>query len=144
MDDPHATPETPGAGYWSWFGFWAQFVVLGLLAILGAFSASEGGQSGDYTCGMLLSLGAIALAFLRLKDWFDGGAVGWTGFLFVDDMPNLAIVVPVFAMVGLVGLFVAAGAEGSLQNAGIGLFVVSGLVVFLSLKRVFDNLDSHR
>ena len=51
-------------------------------------------------------------------------------------------VVVVFAILALAGLFVAAGfARGGLHNAGIALFVVSGIAVFLNLKHVFDNLD---
>jgi len=51
----------------------------------------------------------------------------------------------VFAALGLAGLFIAAGSEaGSLHSAGIALFITSGLVVFLSLKNVFDTLDRHR
>jgi hypothetical protein len=64
-------------------------------------------------------------------------------FLFVDRPRDLAIVIPLFTVIGLAGLFVAAGEQGSLQDAGIGLFAVSGIIVFLSLKRVFDALDSH-
>jgi hypothetical protein len=142
MDDPHAAPEQSDTGYGAWFGFWAQFVVLGGLAIWGAFFASDG-EPGDYACGMILTLGAIALAFLRLKAWFDGDTSGWVAFLFVDRMPNLAVVIPVFAVIALAGLFVAAGAQGALQSAGVGLFVASGIIIFLSLKRVFDNLDTH-
>ncbi len=49
-----------------------------------------------------------------------------------------------FTALGLAGLFVAAGSEeGSLHVAGVALFATSGLIVFLSLKNVFDNLDRH-
>lgn len=143
MDNPPSVGEPSASGLRSWFGFWAQFVVLGALAVWGAFFAS-GGEAGDYTCGMILALGALALAFLRLKAWFDGRPLDWSAFLFVDRVPNLVIVIPLFAVAALGGLFVAAGAEGALQNAGVGLFVVSGLVIFLSLKRVFDHLDAQR
>jgi len=141
MNDTPTTAARDDLGYWAWFGFWAQFVVLGALALWGAFFASDGDPE-DYTCGMVLALGAVALAFMRLKLWFDGGALGWGAFLFVDRMPNLAIVIPLFAVIALAGLFVAAGADGTLQNAGVALFVASGLVVFFSLKRVFDQLDA--
>jgi hypothetical protein len=141
------TPPNPlppdGIGFWPWFGFWAQFVVLGFLAVWGAFFAAHG-DPGDYQCGLALSLGSIALAFMRLKAWFDGTSGDWSQFLFVDRVPNLVVVIPLFAVIALAGLFIAAGAEGALQNAGIGLFVASGLVIFLSMKRVFDNLDAHR
>src|SRR5256885_4166159 len=51
--------------------FWAQLVVLGVLAVTGAAFASDDRAPGDYACGLLLSLGAIALAFMQLKNRFD-------------------------------------------------------------------------
>jgi hypothetical protein len=135
-------PDAPARGYWSWFGFWAQFVVLGLLAILGAGFASQGGEPGDYACGLILSIAAVVLAFMRLKHNFDGGPADWRSFVLVDDMANLWAVIVVFVIVALAGLFLAAGWEaGSLHDAGIALFAASGLAVFLSLKHVFDTLD---
>jgi len=133
-----------GREYWSWFGFWAEFVVLGLLAIVGAYFASQGGQPGDYAAGLTLSLTAIVLAFFRLKLRLDGMPAEWSRSLLVDDVRNLVLAIAVFTAVGLAGLFVAAGSEGSLHSAGVALFVTSGLVVFLSLKNVFDNLDRRR
>jgi hypothetical protein len=134
-----------GREYWSWFGFWAEFVVLGLLAIIGAYFASQGGQPGDYAAGLTLSLTAIVLAFFRLKLRFDGMSGDWSRSLLVDDVRNLVLAIAVFTALGLAGLFVAAGSEqGSLHSAGVALFVTSGLVVFLSLKNVFDNLDRRR
>ena len=65
-------------------------------------------------------------------------------FLFVDTAKNLVIVIPLFVAIALAGLFIGAGAEGSLRSAGVGLFFASGLVIFLSLKRVFDAIDSRR
>jgi hypothetical protein len=144
MDDPNADSRVQDTGTAAWFGFWAQFIVLGLLAVAGALFASAGRDTGDYATGLVLALSAIALAFLRLKHFFDGRPGGWIAFLLVDDMRNLALVIPVFAIIGLIGLFIAAGAPGSLHDAGIGLFVVSAAIVFLSLKRVFDNLDAGR
>jgi hypothetical protein len=90
-----------------------------------------------------LTLCSLALGFLRLKHRFDGGPGDWQDFLLVDNLANLTLVIPLFAAFGLAGLFLAAawGEGSSLHDAGIGLFVASGLVVFLSLKRVFDTLD---
>ena len=133
-----------GREYWSWFGFWAEFVVLGLLAIVGAYFASQGGRHGDYAAGLTLSLTAIALAFFRLKLRLDGMPGDWAGSLLVDDLRNLVLAIAVFTALGLAGLFVAAGSEGSLHTGGVALFVTSGLVVFLNLKNVFDNLDRRR
>ena len=141
-----ATELEPGElGICAWIGFWAPLVVLGVLTVLGAFFASANSAPGDYTCGLVLSFAAIALAFMRLKSRFDGAAADWASFLLVDDLPNLVAVIVVFAVLGLAGLIVAAGVgHGGLHVGGVALFVASGLAVFLSLKHVFDNLDRQR
>src|SRR5438874_12431455 len=103
-------PADPGSGlgreYWLWFGFWAEFGVLGVLAIIGAYFAGRGGGPGDYAAGLILSLTAITLSFLRLKLHFDGGPTEWSQALLVDDMRNLALAIAVFAILGLAGLFI--------------------------------------
>jgi uncharacterized membrane protein YhaH (DUF805 family) len=143
MDHPEASPEHWGREYWAWFGFWAQFIVFAGLTILGLAIAGDN-LPGDEATGLLLAAAAVALAFMRLRLWLDGGATGWMAFLFVDTPKGLAVVIPLFVVIALAGLFLGAGASGSLRNAGISLFIVSGAVIFLSLKRVFDNLDAHR
>jgi hypothetical protein len=143
MADSPTSPQLSELSYCAWFGFWAQFIVLGALVILGLYIGSDGAP-GDYATGLMLAIAAILLAFLRLKAWFDGTSADWTSFLLVDKPAHLVVVIPLFAVIALAGLFVAAGQPGSLHDAGIGLFVVCGLVIFLSMKRVFDRLDSHR
>ena len=141
---PSASRKPNGLGpeYWSWFGFWAELVVLAALAILGAYFAGRGGEPGDYTTGLTLFFAAIALGFLRLKRRLDGGPTRWERFLLVDDARNLALVIAVFVVLALAGLFIAAAeAQGSLYIAGVALFATSGVIVFLSLKNVFDTLD---
>jgi hypothetical protein len=146
MDGSSQTPDDAARAFWSWLGFWLQFLVLGILAVVGAFVASGAERPGNYACGMLLSLAAIALAFLRLKHQLDGGATGWANFLLVDNMWNLALLIPLFAIIGLAGLFIAHAWEGgAMHAAGIALFIVSGAFLFLNIKRVYDriDLDSH-
>ncbi len=143
MDDTSQTPDDAELAFWSWLGFWLQFLILGLLAVVGAFVASRGERPGDYTCGMLLSLAAIALAFLRLKHQLDGAEAGWGDFLLVDDMWNLAVAIPLFAILGLAGLFIAhAWESGAMHAAGVALFIASGAITFLDIKHVFDRMDS--
>lgn len=58
-------------------------------------------------------------------------------------MWNLAFVVPLFTVIGLAGLFIAhAWENGSMHAAGIALFVVSGAIIFLDMKHVFDRSES--
>jgi hypothetical protein len=126
----------------AWIAFWAQLGVLAALAVLGAAFASADSAPGDYVCGLLLSLAAIALAFMRVRDRFDGGAGDRGSFLLVDDMASLVVVIVIFTILGLAGLFTAAGFDhGGLHDAGVALFAASGLAVFLSMKHVFDIRD---
>src|SRR6516165_11167173 len=143
MDETGRTPDDAEHAFWSWLGFWGQFLILGVLAVIGAFVASADARPGDYQCGLLLSLGAIALAFLRLKHRLDGEASGWGNFLLVDDMKHLAFVIPLFAIIGLAGLFIAhAWESGAMHAAGLGRFVASGAFVCLNVKRVSDRMAS--
>ena len=143
MDETSRIPDDADRAFWSWLGFWIQFLILAVLAVIGAFVASEDERPGDYLCGLLLSLAAIALAFLRLKHRLDGGASDWGTFLFVDDMKNLALAIPLFTVIGLAGLFIAdAWESGAMHDAGLGLFVASGVIIFLDIKRVFDHQSS--
>ena len=87
MDDSAASPQHWGQDYWAWVGFWAQFVILGALAILGLAIAGSGAPGDDAT-GLLLTFAAIALAFMRLKLWFDGGATGWMAFFLPWTRPK--------------------------------------------------------
>ncbi len=142
MNGLRQKPDTAERAFWSWLGFWLQILVLGVLAIVGAFAASAADRPGDYTCGMALTLGAIALAFWRLKRRLDGDEFGWADFLLVGDMWNLALVIPLFTVIGLAGLFIAhAWAAGAMHSAGIALFIVSGAIIFLDMKHVFDRME---
>jgi hypothetical protein len=135
--------ERVDRAFWSWLGFWVQFLLLGLFVVIGAFAASGAAEPGDYAAGIVLVVGAAALAFLRLKQRFDGGPPGWRSFLFVDNMKSLVVAIPLFAVIGLIGLFIAsAWPSGSLHDGGLALFVVSGVIVFFDIKQVFDRMNS--
>jgi hypothetical protein len=137
-----AGPEPGELGYCAWFGFWVPLLALGFVAIIGASFASADRAPGDDICGLTLSLAAVALVFLRVKQRFDGGSLDWGSFLFVDNAANLVLAIVAFAILGLGGLIAAARVEyGGLHDGGIALFVVSAFGVFFSTKHVFDNLD---
>jgi hypothetical protein len=145
MRHSNGPPETAELGYCAWFAFWGELIALALLAIVGMFFAGQDAVPGDETCGLILAVAAIALAFLRLKHRFDVGDGNLAGFLLVDDMPNLIAVIVVFVILALVGLFVAAGTDhGGLHDGGVALFAASGIAVFLHLKHVFDTLEQRR
>ena len=142
MDQSNKAQEPAELGYGAWIRFWAELVVLALLGVLGASFASADRDPGDYACGLTLALAAVALAFLRVRNRFDGDAADWGSALLVDDLTNLTAVIVIFTVLGLAGLFIAAGVEhGGLHDAGVALFLASGVAVFLSLKHVFDKVD---
>lgn len=142
MDESSAGIEPGELPYGSWIGFWGQLAVLALLVVLGAAFASAGWAPGDDVCGLVLSLAAIALAFLSVKRRFDGAPAACASVLLVDDMPNLIAVIVIFAALGLAGLIVAANFRyGGLHDGGVALFVASALAVFLNMKSVFDSRD---
>ncbi|HEV2299963.1 MAG TPA: hypothetical protein VGR91_00210 [Stellaceae bacterium] len=138
--------EEGGGALGAWLCFWLQFLVLAVVAGFGfAFAAADRGP-GDYDVGLGLALASAALGFIRLKLALDGDARGWSELLLVDDMPSLAVAVPLFTLLGLAGLLLAhAWKSGSLYVTGIALFAASALLIFLDIKRVFDRIDAeHR
>lgn len=142
MAEQSRLPGSADRAFWSWLGFWLQFLVLALLALTGAGFAGGGRRPGDYAVGLLLTLASVALGFLRLKHHLDGGDASLSGFLLVSDMKNLAVAIPLLTIVGLAGLFIArASPHGSLHAAGIALFVAVAVIIFLDIKRVFDRID---
>src|SRR5207244_345003 len=46
MDDTGPTPDEAEDAFLSWLGFWVQFLLLGLLALIGAFFASADERTG--------------------------------------------------------------------------------------------------
>lgn len=141
VDERPRPPESAERAFWSWLGFWVQILVLAVLAVVGAFFASGAERSGEYDCGIVLSLAAVALTFMRIRHRLDGS--GFLDSLLVGDMWNLALVVPLFTIIGLAGLFIAhAWESGAMHTAGLALFVASGAIIFLDLKHVFDRIES--
>src|ERR1700761_1597901 len=98
-------PEGAGRAFGSWLGVWGSFLVLGICLVLGAFAASAAEEPGDYAPGIVLIICALALAFLRLKQSFDGWPSGLSTLLLVNNLAGLAVVIPLFAVIGIAGLF---------------------------------------
>ena len=115
--------------YLAWIAFWAQIIVFGFLAILGAFCASERGEPSAYSGGLWISLAAVALAFMRLKQYFDIRQQDAPPFLFGADMSSLVAVGGLFAALVLTGLLLAANKKiGTAHDAGL---ILSGPAVLL-------------
>jgi hypothetical protein len=122
---------------------WGEFAILAILIVIGVWFGGQGAAPGDSTTGLVLSLCAGLLLLLRLKYRLDGASPGWGNFMLVDNLTNLILVIVLFALLALVGLFVAAGdPTGSWHDAGVALFVVCGILVLLHIKHVFDAAET--
>jgi predicted transporter len=143
MAEASREPRSADSAIGPWLGFWLQLLILGLLALVGAGFAGLGRRPGDYAAGMVLILASVALAFLRLQHRLDGGDAVRSSFLFVSNMKNLTLAIPLLAILGFIGLVIARlWPHGSLHIAGIALFVVSAVIGFLDIKQVFDQADA--
>ena len=127
----------------AWLLFWLRFLVLAAIACFALGFAATGRGPGDYAVGLGLALAAAALALFRLKLSLDGDARECRELMLVDDFSGLALAVPLFTVIGLAGLILAAAwKSGSVYVTGIALFVVSVLIIFLDIKHVFDRSES--
>jgi hypothetical protein len=139
MEQTIRFPQTEAREYRAWLGFWVQLAVLVLLAVVGMLFASESGEPGDYACGLILAGASVVLAALRVRQQLDGNRGGWGSLLLADNMPSLLLAIVLFVVLGLAGLIVGGTHQSSsVQDGGLALFIVSALLVFLSLKRFFD------
>jgi hypothetical protein len=128
--------------FWSWLRFWVQLGVLAVLAIGGAFFASQGRQPGDYQAGLMLAAAAFILAVMLVKRRLDGAPDDLPSLVLVDDMRGLAFVIPLFTIAALAGLFIANAFPADPRYVfGLGLFGASILAILLQIKHVFDRID---
>jgi hypothetical protein len=129
--------------FWSWLRFWVQMAVLAVLAIGGAFFASGGKQPGDYQSGLMLAVAAFILAVLLVKQRLDGAPDDWASLVLVDDMHDLAFVIPLFTIAALAGLFIADAFPTTDPRYffGLGLFLASIIAILLQIRHVFDRID---
>lgn len=145
MDQPIPFPKTEAQEYRAWFASWLQLAVLAVLAILGLYFAGQDDEPGDYACGLVLAIAAIVLAALRIKNQLDGSPAGWSALLLAEDPRSLLVAIALFTLLALAGLIVGGThRSASVQDGGLALFVVSVLLVFLSMKRFFDLQEAHR
>jgi hypothetical protein len=145
MDQPTRFPDIDAREFRAWLAFWVQLAILVLLAIVGLYFAAQGDEPGDYAIGLILAIAAIVLAALRVGSRLGGDTGGWGALLLVDNMPSLVTAIVVFIVLGLAGLIIGGTHRSvSVQDGGLALFVVCVLLVFFSMKRFFDRLETHR
>jgi hypothetical protein len=121
----------PGLGY----------VLLAAAALLGLFAASGAADGEAYAVGLATFALAALIIGWRLKDQFDGKDDGLLLPVTVASEDALFLLIAVMTVLGLAGLLVAAEAEGAFHAAGIALFCVAALLIFLNIKAYFDRRE---
>jgi hypothetical protein len=121
---------------------WAVLLIFGLFGLIAAADASD---QIDSVRDLGVFVVVVLLFFWEVKRHYDGAPPLGFRDLVVEDPLALTVSVPILSALGLVGLFMASGAETvSGYYAGLGLAVGAVVMVFLNLKGRFDAEERHR
>jgi hypothetical protein len=133
-----ATLPTIGAHeVWALVGPWLGHVFLTAAAVLGLFTAS--GEHGvTYGAGLATFVVAVLLIFLRIKRQLDGREIGFLLPIASMNIDSLVVTIAVLAILGLVGIVLAATVGGELYGIGLALFIITVAIIFSNIKRYFD------
>lgn len=141
---PAHTPETDLAFAKRWALTWIGIGLWGVIAVLALFGAADASTNGTYICALLAALGSILMVLANVKRYLDGYAPRILPDVLVSRFESLMLLIPVMAVFGVAGLFLAAGSHsGGVYTAGLGMFVAACLTIFLSVKNCFDRAE-HR
>jgi hypothetical protein len=121
---------------------WALLLGFGLLG-LGAASSADDSIDSARDLGVFVVV--VLLFFWEVKRHYDGAPPLGFRDLAVEDPLSLAIGIPLFALLGLIGLFISSAAETiSGYYAGLGLAAGATAMVFVNLKSRFDAAERDR
>lgn len=123
---------------------WIAGTGIGLLGLLGLYSASRASSDGGYWLGILLFVAAVLIEFRLIKDHFDGVPDDRLLELWPRQTRSGWIMAIVLAVVGLIGLFVGATGDHALYWFGIALFGACCVLGLLALKAIFDARERNR
>ena len=128
---------------WRLVAPWLGYVFLAAAAVLGLFTAS-GARRRRHLCDRAWhsSSSPSSLIAVRMKRQFDGREVGFLLPVSLGQAPiRCSSSIAVLAVLGLVGLILAATVGGTLYGIGLALFIVAAAFIFGDIKRYFDRRD---
>jgi hypothetical protein len=120
---------------------WLGHVFLAAAAVQGLFTASGDADSATYAAGLATFFVAVLVIFVRIKRQLDGRDVGFLLPVAATNADSLFVTVAVLAVLGLVGLVLAATVGGLLYSIGLALFIISAALIFGDIKSYFDLRD---
>ncbi len=121
----------PGLGY----------IFLAAASVLGLFTASGAADTATYDAGLATFVVAAIIIAVRIKRQLDGKEVGFLLDISVAGTDSLLVSIAVLVVLALVGVVLAAAVGGTFYGMGLALFVIATLVIFLDIKRYFDQRE---
>lgn len=106
--------------------------------LFGLFAAANAHGSSGYTVGLGLTVACILFGFQIIRSIVDGT----TESRLLPDRPGSGwTTIAVLGVIGLIGLFVAAGGEGGYYWTGLAITGAAIMMIALIMKRIFDRHD---
>jgi len=139
-DAPPIAPALSGREVWRLVAPWLGHAFLAAAAVLGLFTAS-GAEGATYETGIATFVVAAILIFVRMKRQLDGREIGFLLPVASTDIDSLLVTVVILAVLGLIGVTLAATVGGELYGVGLALFLVAVAIIFSNIKRYFDLRD---
>jgi hypothetical protein len=118
-------------------------VVVGGAGLYGLYSAAGAGSSSGYTLGLLLFAAGVGCVFWMLKQHYDGVPETRLLDIWPQRPRNGWLLLLVLGVLGLVGLFLAAGGDPYLYWFGLSLFVACCVMALMAMKTIYDRRERH-
>ena len=142
VDDQNViTRPTDFYHVWRLLAPWLGYLVIGAAGVLGLFTASGQPQGDPYIAGMVTFGVAVVMIALRIRHQFEGRYDGLLLATSVSSGDALAFYVPIIGALGIGGLILAAKMDGIFHNAGFAFFAVCAVMIYVSIKRYFDDYE---
>ncbi len=119
---------------------WAVALGFALLGLLGLFGAARAGSGGDYFAGLAMFVAAVIVVMALVKQHFDGASEDRLFDVWPGRPRDNWVVLAGLAVLGLFGLFLAAGDPGA-YRVGLGLAAASVWFGGYTLKHIYDLRD---
>lgn len=123
---------------------WIAGAGIGLLGLIGLFSAANAGGGGGYVLGILLFIVAVLIVFRLIADHFDGVPDDRLIDLWPRQPRNGWILFIVLVALGLAGLIIASRSGHAFYWFGIALFAACCVLGLFTLKAIYDARERGR
>lgn len=138
------TRPTDFYSVWRLLTPWLGYLLIGAAGVLGLFTASGQPHGDPYIAGMVTFGVAVVMIALRIRHQFAGRYDGLLLATSVNSGDALAFYIPIVGALGIGGLVLAAETDGIFHDAGFAFFGVCAVMIYVSVKRYFDDYERRR